>query len=456
MIRWIVALVLVLGLGSCKDDPVREVVLAQTPEGRSFYFMEARGKGVDQVAMTIAWPTDWVYDAGNNPAVPHIAAQTILSGGTEDLRPQDVMTFFNDHNAFGRLDATVDHVIGRLVFAPEDRPQVIAIANEMLVTPQLDPDWVTRMTEDFRARVEDSWTQSSTHMWVLARRAILGDVPIWRGIDLPDRSVIAQVTPADLKAWHATTIVGNNLTIVVTGALSAQDAGEAVDSLLAGLPDGPAVQKPTTEPDFEPITVLLHRPEAEKTLVAFTGELPSADRGHDFETHLALQLFARSGDGPLFEAVRTNLRASYGFGAWYANMNRAIRVLNIAGEVETAKLQETVDVVRETYSAYRTGPETQAFAGMRDDLAADVKENTQNPDVAADVILQLALDGLDPAQATPFEQQVKEMTPQALTDTLTTAFPAAQSLSVIAVSADADALPGACVITEIAQIERCK
>lgn len=85
-----------------------------------------------------------------------------------------------------------------------------------------------------------------------------------------------------------------------------------------------------------------------------------------------------------------------------------------------------------------------------------MKENTRNLDVAANVILQLALDNLDVAQATQLEAGIEEISPEILAGTLASDFPTAQNLSVIAVSAEADALPGACVITEIAQIERCK
>ena len=61
---------------------------------------------------------------------------------------------------------------------------------------------------------------------------------------------------------------------------------------------------------------------------------------------MALNFFARPGKGPLFDAVRTKLRASYGFQAGFTNYNRATRVMFIAGEVETAKLVQTSDVIR--------------------------------------------------------------------------------------------------------------
>ena len=30
----------------------------------------------------------WAYEAEKNPAVPYVAAEAILSGGTDDLAPQ--------------------------------------------------------------------------------------------------------------------------------------------------------------------------------------------------------------------------------------------------------------------------------------------------------------------------------------------------------------------------------
>jgi hypothetical protein len=96
---------------------------------------------------------------------------------------------------------------------------------------------------------------------------------------------------------------------------------------------------------------LLHLPEAEKTTLGLVGQLPPTSEGGDLIDLLALNFFARSGDGPLFNAVRTELRASYGFEAGFTNYDRATRLMFIGGEVETEKLSEAANLILTTYDA---------------------------------------------------------------------------------------------------------
>jgi hypothetical protein len=61
----------------------RSVILATTPQRNEFHFMPIYEPGVTDITITIAWPSDWAYEASLNPAVPYIGTETLLSGGTE-------------------------------------------------------------------------------------------------------------------------------------------------------------------------------------------------------------------------------------------------------------------------------------------------------------------------------------------------------------------------------------
>ena len=86
-------------------DENRKVILTETPDGHSFHFMPMDENESSDITITIAWPMSWAYDASRNPAVPYVAAESILSGGTKELAPQDVLgiSLFNDKNASGQL-----------------------------------------------------------------------------------------------------------------------------------------------------------------------------------------------------------------------------------------------------------------------------------------------------------------------------------------------------------------
>ena len=66
----------------------RSVILATTPRGHTFHFMPIYEPGVTDITITIAWPSNWAYEASRNPAVPYIGTETLLSGGTEDISPK--------------------------------------------------------------------------------------------------------------------------------------------------------------------------------------------------------------------------------------------------------------------------------------------------------------------------------------------------------------------------------
>lgn len=455
MKRFLFLAALVLSLAACKKDASREVVLAETPDGRPFHFMPIYEDGVTDITITIAWPMSWAFSADRNPAVPYVAAEAILSGGTDEFAPQDVLELFNDKNSRGQLYVRADHAIGELSFPKEHIDDVVSVVSAMLASPQFDQAWVDRIKQGFLANQTQTHAQTANQMWALARLAVLGETPLNDFLSLPNLTATEDAGIDDLRRWHAETIVQNGVTISVTGAISRDDAGKAVDQLLAGLPEGQAQSALKINTNFEPKTVLLHLPDAEKTTLGLMGQLPPTAEGGNLTDLLALSFFGRSGSGPLFEAVRTDLRASYGFQAGYTNYDRATRIMFIAGEVETGKLAEAANLIRMTYESYRTAPDLTGFDDVRRGMAEGTAQNVLYVDVAARTMLELALDSREPSAAPRLGELLESVTAQDVQERLESVFPSGDTLIVIAASPDASALPGSCVITKIEQVAQC-
>lgn len=455
MKRFLFLAALVLSLAACKEDASREVVLAETPDGRPFHFMPIYEDGVTDITITIAWPMDWAFSADRNPAVSYVAAEAILSGGTDELAPQDLLELFNDKNSRGQLYVRADHAVGELSFPKEHVDDVVSIVSEMLTSPQYDQAWVDRIKQSFLANQTQSRAQTANQMWALARLAVLGETPLNDFLSLPDLSAIEDVSVDDLRRWHAETIVQNGVTISLAGAISRDDAGKAVDQLLRGLPDGQTQAAHNVDTNFAPKIVLLHLPDAEKTTLGLIGQLPPTSEGDDLTDLLALSFFGRSGSGPLFDAVRTDLRASYGFQAGYTNYDRATRIMFIAGEVETEKLAEAADLILTTYESFRTAPDLTGLDDLRREMAEGTAKNVLYVDVAASTMLELALDARGPSDAPRFGELLESVTAQDVQERLASVFPPGEDLIVVAASPDALALPGACVITKIEQVTEC-
>jgi predicted Zn-dependent peptidase len=411
--------------------------------------------GVTDITITIAWPMSWAFSSDRNPAVPYVAAEAILSGGTDELASQDVLELLNDKNSRGQLYVRPDHAIGEISFPKEHVDDVISIAGEMLTSPQFDQVWVDRIKQGLLANQTQLQAQTANQMWALARLAVLDETPLNEFLSLPDLAAIEDTSVDDLRRWHAETIVQNGVTISVTGAISQDDAGKAVDQLLAGLPEGQAQGAPNFNTNFAPKIILLHLPDAEKTTLGLLGQLPPTAEGGDLTDLLALNFFGRSGSGPLFNAVRTDLRASYGFQAGSTNYDRNTRIMFIAGEVETEKLAEAADLVRTTYESFRAAPDLTGLDDLRRGMAEGTAQNVLYVDVAARTMLELALDGRSPGDAPRLGELLENVTAQDIQDRLASVFPSGDNFIVIAASPDASALPGACVITKIEQVAQC-
>lgn len=447
---------ILLSLAACKEDASREVVMAKTPDGRPFHFMPIQEKGITDITITIAWPMSWAYDSGVNPAVPYVASEAILSGGTDNLEPQDVLELFNDKNARGHLYVNSNHAVGELSFPKEHIEDVVSIASQMLASPQFKQPWITRVKQGMLVNQTKLKAQTATQMWDAARLTILGDGPLHNFLSLPDPTVIENVRIEDLRQWHRETIVQETAAIVVTGAISDEDAGKAIDTLLSALPKGQERAVASVQPDFTSKIILLHLPDAEKTTLGFIGQLPPTAEGDDTIDLLALHFFGQSGSGPLFDAIRTELRASYGFQTGYTNYDRARRIMYIGGEVETAKLAQAVDVIRGTYEIFRSKPDLTGLEDLRKGLAEGTTRNVSYVDIAARTILELALDDLDVTAAPRLGETIDSITAQDVRERLNSVFPSGSDLIVVAASSDATALPGACVITKIEQVQECQ
>lgn len=446
---------LIFALASCEKDTSRKVVMAETPDGHPFFFMPIYEKGVTDITITIAWPMGWAYDANSNPAVPYVAAEAILSGGTKELAPQDVLELFNEKNASGQLYVSANHAIGELSFPKEHIKDVIAITSEMLTAPQFDQAWVERIKQGFLANQTQSQVKTANKMWAAARFAILGEGPLNDFLSLPDLAVIQNVSTDDLNRWHSETIVRDGVKIAVTGAINRKDAGKAIDRLLSSLPKGKKPDVAYPQLNIKPKTILLHLPDAEKTTLGFIGQLPPTSEGSDLTDLLALNFFSRPSNGPLFNAIRTELRASYGFHAGFTNYDRANRVMFIAGEAETAKLLQAKDVISIVYEAYRSTPDLTNLSEFQQRVVDGTAQNILYVNIAARTILQLALDGRDPNDAPRLDKLLAAITAKDVKERLISVFPQSNNLIVVAASPDVDALPGACVITQIKQVTQC-
>lgn len=440
-------------LAGCQQEEEAGATIETSPAGIEYtrlYIPEA-----EDVAVQIAWPTDWALREDVNQAVPYIGTDLILAGGAEGFPPGEVVETFADLNAEGTMWVTVDHLHGELVVPKENLSKAVAIAAAHLARPNMDPEWFDRIRQGFVANMTETQAKPVAKGFDALRWAVLGATPLRSALT----GEIAQIQSAaheDVLRWHSETVTRTNAFIVIAGDINAADAGGAVDTLLSELPVATSRTLPAPTADFSPRRILLHVPEASKSTLIFLGSLPPTQDGGEFEDILLTTILGGGDNSVLFDAIRTRLRAGYAFSAQIDAYARNLRVLILSGEVETGQLAEAEAVVRDAYSTFRAKVPVGDIASLKAPLSGLTGQAASDPLAASYSALMALFDGQDPAQSLALTALLDRVSDATLWTRAGSAFPAGDAMIVLAVSPEASALPGACVITSPQEAANCR
>lgn len=445
----IVALFLLVG---CQKDEKADVSLETSPGG--IEYTRIHMPDAEDVVIQIAWPSDWALREGVNQAVPYIGTDLMLSGGAEGFPPGQVAETFADLNVDGAMWVTVDHLHGELIVPKANLSKAVEIAAAHLSRPTMDQDWFDRIQQGFVANMTETQAKPTTKGFDALRWAVLGDTPLRLALT-GEIAQIQSATHADVLRWHAETVTRTNASIVIAGDITATDAGGAVDRLLSDLPVASPHTAPALKADFSPKRILFHAPDASTSTLVLMGPLPPTREGGEFEDILLTTILGGSDNSVLFDAIRTKLRASYTFNAQIDAYARNLRLLVLSGEVETAQVAEAEAVLREAYSAFRADVPVGDIAALKAPFLGQASETANDPAAVSYSALMALFDGQDPAQSLALAEVLDRVSEATLWARAGSAFPAADALIVLAVSPDAAALPGACVITAPAEAANC-
>ncbi len=444
MIRHALVPVAALALSACDDDSP-SFSIHTSPGGIEYTLLDMPGQ--EYVTVQVAWPTDWAYREGLNKAAPHVGAQLILTGGADGYPAGVAGERFADLDSSGDIYvAANDHVIGELTFRKESVSETVGIANAHLRSPTLDEAWFRRIRDGMAKDMAEAQAQPAHSGFDAVRWALFGGQPLRNALSLDAPDTFTALTRPMVASWHARTFTRSPDIIVVAGEIPADAAGTALDTLFEGLPESRHDHVRDASPDLTPRRILLHLPEASVTNLAFIAPLPPTDQGGEIEDFILSHALGGDHQSVLFETVRTTLRASYGFGAGISNYTRRHRILFMAGEVAPERLADAESEIRKAYAEFRrTGPGGE-LDGHRERLRADFTSLSDSPVRQARAELQSALDGHPPGHSLMLAATLEAVTEASVAGRLAKDFPEPEDFTVIAVSPDADVLPGACVI----------
>ena len=378
--------------------------------------------GADEVSIAIMFPMDWSWRDDENQNVPDVACDAIVHSGVAGLTPAETKEKLADLGATIVFRPHADEVDAYLTVRKENLRSAIDMAASMMSSPRYDPVWTARARSRLEKGFVESWQDANFLVKATAEWAILGDVPMRRALVGESSDRILGISVADLERWHGSVFRRSGLFVSIAGDIDDTSAGEAVDELLSNLPDGGRLLHDGLAPNATPLLILLHSPEAKKSVLA------------------------------LFTALRSQLGATYSISMDYIDFGAAHRFIWISGEIETAKLALAELAFRTAYRTFRRN----GVSTLDDRKSWLIRSYDHDLSSTDDSVYQMTVvHDYGGSGADTFGDLVARVTGADVARRLAS-YPKASEFLVVAVSPDVHALPGACVITKPEQAVNCK
>ncbi|MDD9910539.1 MAG: pitrilysin family protein [Ahrensia sp.] len=432
-----------------------ETTKQTTPNGHVYWHHPIADS--KRTAVAISWPSGLSQLPQGQEMAARVGLSMMLNAGTENRSPEEVVEEFNDLDAGSQLFIQPGEFRGFIVTPTDAADEAAQIANDVLTQPNLDERWFKRernkLLQEGRGREKHIWGIA----WTLLRRATFKDHPFERFWSLRPTENIENINLDTIKAWHASALSTNDITITVAGSSDFAAIGRAIDTALAGLPGGEAPREIAFDgPIIPSATILFHMPDAEKSALVVFGQVPPSKAGQDFAINLGVGVLGYGEQSRLFKAIRTELRAAYRFGTGLDTFTRHHRTLRLNGEVDTKLLRQALDTVEASYEEFRKGGiGFLEFPFAKNFYRGRLEESFKKPENLAYLMMESRLDGEPDDHIDTMLTRLDDTSRSDVNAFIAENFPPFDDMLKVIVSPDVNAIEGACVITKIEQVSGC-
>lgn len=407
------------------------------------------------VRVATAWPSDSANHDQENQDVPSVASRLLPRGGAEGYPAGEAHEVFDDLRAETALWVEPS-LTGLYLDVPRSKlDAAVSLLNAHLRAPLMSETWFRRVRAEVAAENRERAARPDLLVHDALRVALIGDGPLRRSLTGETPARVMSMTREELVAWQRAVITRRPEQVIIAGSISRDEAGRAVDGLFHGLPQPEAVPRPVTAAaDFHPRRILLHLPSASTSRLILAGPLPAIAAGVKPEDDVILDALAGPG-GQLTETARGKLKAAYDF-TWDVDQpTDGLRYFRLEGEIETAKLARAETALRDSYAQLRAKAAPLHAEQARERMRASLEADRDDPSAAAAEALHAWATRQDLTILSDPAVFTAGLSAATAARRLRDAFPPADDLIIIAVSPDAAALPGACIITAPEQAARC-
>lgn len=406
--------------------------------------------GAVEISMTFALPMDWSWREGENQNVPDVGCAAIVSGGVAGMSPSDVTEQLADLGASVSFSPRADEVDATVTVRRENTDAALKIVTAMLTDPSYDPLWVSRESSRIASYFIGVRDDPDYLAYATVNTTVLRSGPLLRAYLGESIPRIFSISQNDLKRWHASVFRGPAQFVSIAGDVDEASAGKLVDALLGVLPDGGKRPETTLDLEIKPKQILLHLPSAKKSVLSFVGiRPPVTGKAEDSLIRDAMN----DSDGTLFSALRDHLAAAYAVSLEFREFGAQHRIMVISGEVDTSKLAAAVAAFGDVYGTFVREGLSSKLDRRKYWLMRSYDEQLSGTDESVSQMDLVRSYGGSYSET--FSDLIGSVTAADIARRLAD-YPRASDFLVIAVSPDANALPGACVITAPEQAVNCK
>lgn len=444
-----------LTLAFCSPLIAQEVTHHTSADGHAFSFHHMPVS--ERLAISVAWKGGIANLPSGKENVANLAIDLMLNGGADGRSPDDIRAAFEAMDSGSHLYTDADAIRGFVVAPSKDLAKAAAIANSVLAKPTLDERWFKRFVRKAKSNTAENAAFNNSQAWNTIRSLTMGGHPLEQSWSWQPLQNLDALSIADVRKWYAESFSTNDLIISAAGNGTAEEIGRSLDITLKGLPSEHKRQ------DFEPLkmsysgkTILIHRPGEEKSYMAIVGPLPAASDPANLALRLGAGVLGQSEQSRLFKAVRGEVRSAYGFGANIYAFTRAQDMLALSGEVETAKLAETLVAVEQSYSEFKSGGiGFVEFPFAKRIMLNRIRENFAKPSTIAFVMTEAHFEGKTITQAIALEDQADALGRSAANAAIAEHFPEFDQMLKVIVSPDANGIEADCVISDFSEAAQC-
>ena len=421
-------------------------------------FLHIQDDQYENVVMQVYWPSTWSFQNALNPMVPLVSTQVVFTGSAEGVEDNTIGQRLEELQAQRSLIPTAESVTGALVTPADNFEEVAQLVNRVLANPAFDPDLTSRLKQFLSNRMNQLRQGPEATAGELARNLLMQDSPVrdFFSSAAESESFIEAATLDELKQFYFATVTRSSPTIVMASPFTSERAGNALDVLVDGLPEGEIAESPASAFNFSAgTTVVLHDPEVERSYLLVAGSLPPVSQGGEYEDLIALAVLGQGATSELYEVLSQELGANYEFTASALALTSQLRILQIAGTVDTDKLAFARQEILQTYREFRGNGLSSSIDGIKRRSSANMRINTENPRILVPLVMENVLNGFPAAKALELPDEIDAISREGINARMLDVFPPVEDLLTVIVTSDPDLVPGACVVETPEEYRAC-